>query len=450
MAPPNIVMILVDDADRKLFNYIPRIKSAIADQGAVVPTFLFNHPLCAPCRATVLRGQYEHNTGVTENDAAYGDFVAHGGENSNLATWLHGAGYKTALIGKYINGYAAAAGKPSTWVPPGWDYWFGLFNDAADAYNYDANFNGTMVHYGSDPQDYATDVLTGRALDFLSSDLATGPFFMLLATKAPHGPAVPAPQYEDDFAGITYPRGAANPSFNEDDVRDKPWYVSKESKLNTSQISFIDESFRQRLRCMESVEDMVQAVVNALGSRLANTYIIFTSDNGFHMGEHRLGHGNFPGGKNTPYEEDISVPLWIRGPGITPGRTVNGLIGNVDIAPTICEAAGVTPGLPVDGRSFLPLAKGTSIPWRTRYLIERVGGGRALVGIRSKDNYLFHEFTEKRSGEVAGEYYNLNSDPYEMVNGYNSLNAGTRNQMRKLVSNYRQCSGASCRVADSS
>src|SRR5688572_30616573 len=123
MTPPNIVLIMVDDADRKLFNNIPRIKAALADQGATVPTFLLNQPLCAPSRASLLRGQYGHNTGVNLNDEAYADFIDHGGEQSNIATWLHGGGYRTALIGKYINGYARSAGLPDTWVPPGWDYW---------------------------------------------------------------------------------------------------------------------------------------------------------------------------------------------------------------------------------------------------------------------------------------------------------------------------------------
>lgn len=449
MTSPNVVLIMIDDADRKLFANIPRIKAAIANQGATVPTFLLNHPLCAPSRACVLRGQYDQNTGVSQNEGAYEAFVDNGCEDSNLATWLAAGGYSTALIGKYMNGYANEAGYPDTWVPPGWDYWFALFRDAGDAYDYDANDNGTIVHYGTDASDYATDVLTGKALEFLGSDLATGPFFMMLAPKAPHAPAVAAPEYEDDFPGVTYPRGAANPSFNEEDVRDKPWYISKEKRLSTSQIALIDESYRKRLRCMKSVEDMVDAVIAALGSRLANTYLIFTSDNGFHMGEHRLGHGDFPGGKNTPYEEDISVPLWIRGPGIPAASTVTQLIGNVDLAPTICEIAGVTPGLAVDGRSFLPLAKGTSIPWRTRYLIQR-GGNKAFAGIRSKDRYIFTEFEEQRFGEVGGEYYDLAGDPYELVNRYNNLSGSQRAALRTKVTAYKQCAGQSCRVADSS
>jgi arylsulfatase A-like enzyme len=440
---------MVDDADRKLFDHIPRIQAALANQGATVPNFLLNHPLCAPSRATLLRGQYSHNTGVTDNDEAYGAFVANGGESSNLATWLHDGGYRTALVGKYINGYASAAGLPKTWIPRGWDYWFAVFNDAGDSYDYEANDNGTLVQYGHDREDFATDVLTGKALEFLGSPLANDPFFMLIATKAPHSPAIPAPEYDDDFAGVTYPRGAANPSFNEADVSDKPFYVSKQKSLDASQIALIDQRFRQRLQCMESVEDMVEALIGALGSRLSNTYIIFTSDNGFHMGEHRLGHGaNFPGGKNTPYEEDISVPLYMRGPGISAGRTLPQMIGNVDLAPTICQIAGVTPGRPVDGRSFLPLAQGSSIPWRTRYLLERGGNNRAFKGIRSAENYVFTEFIEVVKGEVPGEYYNLAADPFELTNLYNSLPNSQKNNLRKLVKNLAKCKGDSCRVAD--
>jgi arylsulfatase A-like enzyme len=449
MPPPNIVMILVDDADRKAFGNIPRIKAAIADQGATASNYFLNHPLCAPSRATLLRGQYEHNTGVNTNADAHGEFVAGDGEDSNLATWLQTGGYKTALIGKYINGYPGGGGTPDTWVPPGWDSWFALFGTAYDSYDYEANDNGTVVHYGTDRADYATDVLTGKALDFLGSDLAAGPFFMLLAPTLPHGPAVPAPEYQDDFPGVTYPRGAANPSFNEADVSDKPLYIKREARFGAPRIALIDESYRKKLQCMESIEDMVEAVVGALGSRLENTYVIITSDNGYHMGEHRLGWGNFPGGKNMLYEEDIRVPLWIRGPGIAPGTTVTELLGNVDLAPTACQIAGVTPGLDVDGRSFLPLVQGTSIPWRTSYLISR-GGNRAFAGIRSKDDYVFAEFDELRKDEVPGEYYNLATDPYQLTNGYNTLSSEARTALRKRVKAYRRCVGEKCRLADSS
>jgi len=449
MAPPNIVMIIVDDADRKLFGYIPRIKSAIADPGATVSTYLLNHPLCAPSRASVLRGQYEHNTGVVTNDEAYNAFVSHGGEDSNLATWLRGNGYSTALIGKYMNGYPESAGKPGTWVPPGWSYWFSVFGDAYDSYDYHANDNGTVVQYGSDREDYLTDVLTGKALEFLASEQATKPFFLMLTPMAPHGPAVNAPEYDDDFTGVTYPRGAANPSFNETDVSDKPLYVKNLNRFGAARVSLIDQSYRKRLRSIASVEEMVDAVVAALGSRLANTYVIFTSDNGFHMGEHRLGYGTFPGGKNNLYEEDISVPLWIRGPGITAGTTVSQLVGNVDLAPTICEMTGTAAGLPVDGRSFLPLVKGASIPWRTSYLISR-GGNRSFAGIRSKDNYVFAEFDQLRKDEVPGEYYNLVSDPFQLNNGYNNLSQQSLSKLRKRVRDYRRCAGSTCRIADSS
>jgi arylsulfatase A-like enzyme len=439
---------LIDDADRKLFEDIPRIKAAIAEQGATAPNFLLNHPVCAPSRATLLRGQYEHNTGVTKNGDAYSDWVGRGHENANLATWLQSGGYRTALVGKYLNGYGEKV-NPPTWVPPGWDYWFGLFHDAGDSYDYDANENGTLVHFGHTRADYATDVLTRKALEFLASPLADDPFFLFLSVKAPHAPAIPAPEYEDYYRGVTYPRGSANPSFNEEDVRDKPFYVSNEKRLKAKDITEIDRAYRQRLRSMKSVEDLVDAVIDALGSRLPNTYVIFTSDNGFHMGEHRLGHGKFPGGKNTPYEEDISVPLYMRGPGITPGRAVNELIGNVDIASTVCEIAGITPGINVDGRSFLPLMKGTSIPWRNKFLIQRSDGGKAFAGIRSKDNYVYVEIDDPARGEVHGEYYNLNTDPFQLNNGYNGLSGTTLANLHSKLTAYRTCSGNSCRVADS-
>ena len=457
---PNIVMIMVDDADRKTLQYSTRIKAAIGDQGAIASRYLLNQPICAPSRASFLRGRYAHNTGVEGNDNAYADFIANGGEQSNIGTWLHTAGYRTALVGKYMNHYPQESGHGPTWVPPGWDYWFGLFGNAYDSYNYEANDNGTVVEYGADATDYVTDVLRAKSLEFLGSPMGQEPFMLVVSPMAPHSPSVPAPRHVGLYPGVKYPKGSANPSFNEADVSDKPWYVSKLPLLKTAQIQKIDQRFPNKLRSMEAVADLVEAIIAELDDdqdRLARTYIFFTSDNGFHMGEHRLGQnvvqddfpGGVPGGKNMMYEEDIRVPLWVRGPGIAPGTTIDELLGNVDLAPTFRAIAGMSPAADIDGRSFLPLLNGESIPWRTRYLISR-GEPKRFAGIRSQDDYVFAELDYPQPTEVAGEFYDLVADLPELNNLYLDLTPTELSALQNWLTAYRTCAGDSCRLADSS
>lgn len=456
---PNIVLILVDDADVKTLNYNPRIRAAIADHGASASRFFLSQPLCGPSRASIWTGRYPHNTGVQSNQNAYANFIAGGGEASNVALWMQAAGYSTALVGKYMNHYPDEGGQGSSWVPPGWDYWFGLYGSGYDSYDYTANLNGTLLQYGNDDEDYATDVLAGRALEFLGSDLADDPFMLFITPMAPHSPSVPARRYASEYAGVTYPKGAANPAFNEADVTDKPFYVGKLPKLDQKQIKRIDERYRAKLRCLEAVADLVDAVLGKLAAdgKLDNTYVFFTTDNGFHMGEHRLGkvgiqddtHMKVPGGKNTMYEEDIHVPMWIRGPGIAAGSTVDGLMGNVDLASTFCEIAGATPGANVDGRSALPLLHNQAVPWRTSFLIGR-GGNASYAGIRLADETVFTQLDSPQPYEPNGEFYDLVADPHELENGYKALPVPELAALLTRVQAYRTCSGDSCRVADSS
>ena len=349
---PNIVFIMVDDADRKVLEHqaSARIRAAIADQGVSATRYLLNQPICGPSRASLLRGRYAQNTGVDGNPNAYRNFVNNGGEQDNFGVWLKDSGYRTGYVGKYLNHYKVSP--RDLHVPPGWDYWFALGSGGYNSYEYEVNDNGTYDFYGSDPEtDYLTDVLAAKALGFLDSDLAEEAFLLVVTPMNPHSPAIPADRHQSLYPTDGYPKGAANPSFNEPDVTDKPFYVSKLDQLTQGQMTKIDQRYRQKLRCMESIADLVEAVIDKLDEvpgRLANTYVFFTSDNGFHMGEHRLGRDDiqdessiaFPGGKNTMYEEDIRVPLWVRGPGITGGSTVHQLLGNVDLAPTFRAIAG--------------------------------------------------------------------------------------------------------------
>ena len=191
---PSIVLILTDDQDASLTSVMPNLK-ALARQGATFTHAYYNDPLCAPSRATILTGLYDHDTGVTANDHRL--FYDAGLPGRTIAVWLHAAGYRTGFVGKYLNEYPAPA--PATYVPPGWDYWVAHLGEttgetwrSSTEFDYDLNNNGTVVHRGGAPADYATDVYRAKAVGFVREAVADGvPFFLELATHAPHFPATP-------------------------------------------------------------------------------------------------------------------------------------------------------------------------------------------------------------------------------------------------------------------
>ena len=371
---PNVVVIMADDLDTPTFEAaLPRLPnlSALVADGATATNFIISTPLCCPSRATFLRGQYAHNHGVLNNVEPSGGFPSFqepGSEESTIATWLDDAGYQTALIGKYLNRYPI--GVEPSYVPPGWDEWAVPVvksgkKDAHLKFNYALNVNGDLARYGDAPEDYVTDVLTRRATDFVSQAAGHGdPFFLFLTPTTPHGPFDPAPRHVGAFAESTVPR---QPSFNEADTADKPRWIRSWDPLTPDAIEVVDETSRLRLEMMLSLDDMVGEVVQTLRDtgELEDTYVVFVSDNGFHLGEHRFW------AKRSPYEESIRVPLVIRGPGIEAGQVVDGLTMNTDIAPTVADWANVeTPDF-VDGRSLAPLLAGEAPPnWRAAALVE--------------------------------------------------------------------------------
>lgn len=428
--------------------------------------------MCAPSRATFLRGQYAQNTGIhvnkEENPLLYaleifrGTEAEPGQEASTLATWFKDdpAGYRTGLVGKYMNGYGEMSTTPSYYTPPGWDYFVGVGGDAGQAQNYWLYENGTMVYHGTGAANYLTNVLNVKAVEFVQNALTDGkPFFLVVTPKAPHHPADYASLYGPPlYDGVEYPTGTANPAFNELVIGDKPDWIRSQPQVNPLAVSEIHEFFRRKLRALRSVDDLVGDLVDAIGDEMDNTYLVFCSDNGFHSGEHRLGHGNDLGGKNTIYEEDIRVPFFIRGPGITAGSTVDELIGNVDLAPTLCALAGVTPDptVELDGRSFAPLVTGGTVPeWRKYYLLTRLEGTHRNAGFRAEYTDPVQGLTKFTFGEYAfeqdenqGEYYDLNSDAPQINNGYNDLLEPTLLAYQTRLGNLSECHGDTCRAAE--
>src|SRR5829696_5891255 len=337
---PNLVLVVTDDLDAASVEAMPTVRALLHDQGVSFSNFFVSTPLCCPARVSLLRGQYAHNHGVLGNGGPNGGFATFhrlGGEDSTVATWLHDAGYRTALLGKYLNGYPEDT-DPS-YVPPGWDEWDALVAEAPAGggyIDYALNENGRRVTYGHDAADYSTDVLAAKATDFIArTSGADQPFFLYLAPFAPHQPSIPAPRHAQAFAEAWAPRSAA---FNEADVSDKPSWVRARPVLSDEQVAEIDAQYRDRLRTLLAVDEMVATLVETLEAtgELENTYLFFTSDNGFLLGEHRL-----PIGKETPYQEAVRVPLLVRGPGVPAGTAVDSLALNVDLAPTLAELASV-------------------------------------------------------------------------------------------------------------
>jgi arylsulfatase A-like enzyme len=449
-ARPNFILVVADDLDQNLgtIDSMPSVER-LARQGLVISDFFVTNALCGPSRATLLRGQYAHSHEVVSNRAPSGGFdrfFRMGHEASTLATWLQGSGYRTILVGKYLNGYPEGGSR--THVPPGWSEFLSpIDDDAYKGFRYRMNENGRIVSYGDRTKDYLTDVLARKAVELVRR--APSPFFLYLTPYAPHHPATPAPRHDRLFAGAQVPR---TPSFNEADVSDKP---APRSPLSGSEIEEIDASYRQRLRSMRAVDEMIEGIVNALeaSGRLPDTYIFFTSDNGFHMGQHRLRPQ-----KATPYEEDLRVPFVVRGPGVPAGETLSGyLSGNVDIAPTLAELAGVEIPHFVDGRSLAPLLRRerpSQTSWRQAFLLEQYSDeGLIAPSPRSAEpvfaglRTLRYKYVEYWTG--VREVYDLAADPYEIQNLGGSAPPEVVGQLSAALRNLKTCVGAACRSAES-
>ena len=375
-ARPNLVLVLTDDQDLLLgsLDHMPRTRALIAEQGLTFANHFVPLSLCCPSRSTILTGLYPHNHKVYTNfppGGGYQRFDELGHEQATLATALHAAGYRTALFGKYLNGYPGL--EDPGHVPPGWDEWASPVAGAPySEFRYTLNENGKLVKYGSAPADYATDVLAGKATAFVRGAAGGPPFFLYLATYAPHLPATPAPRHAGLFPDLQAPR---TPSFNEADVSDKPERIRALPRLDPSQIAAIDADYRKQMRSLQAVDEAVAALVQTLQEtgQLANTYVVLTSDNGFHLGQHRLEPGKY-----TAYETDIHVPLLVRGPGVPAGGTVRALTSSVDLAPTLAGLAGTALRSNPDGRSLVPLLHGpaSATPaapagWRQVILLEQ-------------------------------------------------------------------------------
>jgi N-acetylglucosamine-6-sulfatase len=501
---PNVVVVVVDDLSERMYAHSAALRRSGVAAGASFDNAVAPTPLCCPARSTILTGRYAHHHGVRQNRYAaqgtllYGAerrFRERGLERKTVAFRLRRSGYTTSLIGKYLNGYGDSDGGPHqrasvmpdepsengsfwTYVPRGWSDWHGL---AANGINDNGRLscvgNCSSVEPTRDGA-HQTDVLRRRTIRFLTAQgRSRRPFFLYVADEIPHGEHPPADRYAHSHDGASPP---PSPSVNEHDTSDKPGYIARDVKLSPRGVRPWGCAFRQwpityptkdvdcwasidysrhvwenGLEGLESVADLYASIVRALRTtgQLDNTYILFLSDNGVHIGEHRQ-----PYGKNTPYREDVDVPLTVRGPGVPRGKRSPHLVGLQDIAPTVLNLARVPVPGDMDGRSLKPLLTASPGPtgWRKRLGIEGYRAARYDVprpaygdtptwrGLITSDG---RKYVAYSTGET--ELYRLSTDPYELTNEATSASPGELFGLHALTQQLGSCRDArSCAEAE--
>jgi arylsulfatase A-like enzyme len=444
---PNVVVLMTDDQTLRSMRAMPRTRALIGDQGARFANSFVSNPRCCPSRATFLTGQYSHNNGVLTNGLPLGGWQRLRGTSNWLPTWLQTAGYRTVHVGKFLNHYGL---DDPTEVPPGWDEWYGTIDPTTYRYyGYTVNENGTPRTYGRDhdPRFYSTDFAARRSAGIVER-LApeSQPFFLSVAflaphTGSPHEPGDPAglgtpaiaERHRGAFAHLPLPRGG---SFDEADVSDKPPFLRR-TRLRPRTIAAIETLYRQRLESLIAVDEGIEQIVAALrrSGELDNTLIVFTSDNGYLAGEHRLPHG-----KAKAYDPSIRVPLLIRGPGVPAGVQPRQMVVNADLAPTILDAARATAGRAQDGRSLLPLTRDPALGANRPVLVEVAKGAGMLTTAIRTPRWMY---AEHATG--ATELYDMATDPQQLRSLHaNPALASVRATLARRLARLRDCRGPAC------
>jgi arylsulfatase A-like enzyme len=481
---PNIVVLMTDDQDSASMKVMRQTRRLIGKAGVTFENSFATLPLCCPSRSTFLTGQYAHNHGVVWNWEPEGGYNKLDHSNT-LPLWLQRAGYHTAQIGKYVNEYGQKT-DPHL-VPPGWNEWRAMiYPTSYRYYDFAMNVNGALRSYGEPSRDYPfgngphnTDVLTTMAARFIKRRARSRkPFFLWMNPNAPHttfsryegspryegAPAVPLPRHAGVFADSPLPRP---PNFNEQDVSDKPQlpFTTTFPPLTQAKIDELTAQHRGRWGSLLGIDEAVARMVRTLRRtrQLKNTLFIYTSDNGWMLGQHRMAKYKY-----VPYEDSIRVPLLMRGPGVRRGGVVTDLTANVDLGSTILEAAGAEPGRPQDGISLLPLARtapraSEPDPVRpSRHVMIQTfpqprGEAGALAfyaGIRT-ERYKYLEWTYGTFDPgtfvdgVTGAYelYDLERDPYELDSRHaDPAYAAVREALALELKRFKGCRGTACYV----
>ena len=448
---PNIIFVLADDFSLDLVQYMPHLLKMQQD-GVTFANYFVTDSLCCPSRSSIFTGRYPHDTGIYRNvgpDGGYLGFLKRGHERTTFATALTAAGYHTAMLGKYLNGYQPRQHA----IAPGWNLW-NVAGNGYPGFNYELNQNGKVVHYASRPEDYLTDVVSGSAADFIKQQTADRPFLIEIATFAPHAPYTPAPRDADAFAGLRAPR---TPAFNAAPNAAAPKWLATLPALSEIEVAMIDNDYRKRAQSVLAIDAMIGALQQAVAAIGAadNTYFVFSSDNGYHMGEHRMTPG-----KMTAFDTDIHVPLVVTGPGVPAGRTIEEIVQNTDLCPTFAELGFATAPPSVDGRSLVPLLRGeTPEGWRTLALVEHRGPVRNITdpdlpGPRSGNPPTYEAirtatslYVEYANGEK--EFHDLAADPHELRNTFASLLDDRKAALHAALAAVANCHNAvGCQAAE--
>jgi len=396
--PPSILLIVTDDQRWDTLWAMPEVQGSLVEPGVNFEESFTTSSLCCPSRASILTGAYPHTTGVYRQGGRFGGFRSFE-DSTTIATELDEAGYRTGFFGKYLDSYQHDA--LTGYVPPGWDRWVAFVH--SQFFDFGLTIDGAVERYGSEPDDYSTDVLASHTEDFIRG--TEGPVFALFAPAAPHAPALPAPTDAGGFADLP---PWSPPSFDEADRSDKPAHMQILKPVGPERTENLEILRQNQYRSLQAVDRAVGRLLDALEDtgRLDDALVIFTSDNGLLWGEHRWLK------KEVPYEEAIRVPLVVRADAVVGegARTDDNLVANIDLAPTIAAAAGVE--LPdADGRSLLPLLAGRSEAWRQALLIEHMRGTNPIptyCAVRTS-RYLFASY---ETGER--ELYDLEADPFQL------------------------------------
>jgi arylsulfatase A-like enzyme len=445
---PNVIVIMTDDMRADDLQYMPHTLHLLADQGVTFRQMLSPYPLCCPARAELLSGQFSHNNGVQGNSWPRGGYYKLDNTNT-LPVWLHNAGYQTAFMGKYLNDYGT---RDPAEIPSGWDYWDGSVRSIYNYTNVTTNHLGQITPH---PRVYQTNLFDAESTRLIDSYAHSDrPFFLWTSFVAPHQecsyadmrpgastcwhPPPPAVRDEGSFANLVLPD---DPSVNEADMSDKGSFMQKLPLLSPARIASLHQARILRIEALQSVDRAVAHIVAELKStgQYKNTYLMFTSDNGIQMGEHRWTN------KILGYEPSVRVPLILTGPGIPAGRVVNQAVTMVDLAATITDASGAAPGRLLDGQSLLPLARGDVPDTRNRIVPLEAGPrnnsspGWLYRGVRT-DRYTLLVW---RNRDV--ELYDRRLDPYEMrsVAG-NPSYARVQSRLKHDLHRLNKCKGSGC------
>jgi N-acetylglucosamine-6-sulfatase len=457
---PNVVVLMVDDLDAgsawtaRQQGLLPNLDRYVFEGGTTFTESFVTLSLCAPSRSTFLSGLYPHNHGVVRNSGVSGGF-AHFDDRSTIATWLHDAGYRTGHVGKYLNGYA-----DGTYVPPGWDDWQALVDPSTYCmYGYTVSNNGHPVTYGTGEEDYQTDVLAALATRFVrrAENGDARPFFLTVTPLAPHlesacnPDGVRAAPRHIGSVDLDLP---APPSLNEADMSDKPAWMRLLPLRDEERLRGL---YDERLAALRAVDDLVGALGRTLeaNGELERTAFVFTSDNGYLLGQHRWES------KVLVYEESIRVPLAVHLPGGGTPPVVTRLALNNDLAPTIAALARVVPPQPVDGRSLLPLLRGETPPWRPLFLVEYPPTGergippfvavRAEGGVGSRGLVYSQTLSFDGRRVRARELYDLEADPYELDSRHDDPAppvARARRSLQARLSALKRCANGDCQARE--